>query len=172
MVLKRIKKRSIRKSIEKNLQERDVSLRNAPLKTIGFLVDETQFRELDALHKVGRSLGLQSKDVTTFSFVTFQKKAPSLRQDQIHNKDFNWKGNITNNNASEFLKKDFDVLVGFYHGSNPYLDAMVSESKAKFKIGLKGGDERLFDLLMDVSLQDISLFEKELIKYMKILGKI
>jgi len=171
-MLKKIKQRSFQRSIDKNLESRDISQVNAPLKSIGFLVDENVFVDLEALYDIGTSLGLQRKDVKLFSFVTFSKKAPSLRQNQIHNKDFSWKGTIDNQNANEFLDIPFDVLVGYYESSQQYLDAMVSKSAAKFKVGLQAGDERLFDLILSVDVKNTKLFKEELEKYMKILKKI
>ena len=171
-MLKKLKKRSFQRSIEKNLLGRDTSQVNAPLKSIGFLVDENVFGNLEALYNIGISLGLQQKDIKVFSFVTFSKKTPSLRQNQIHNKDFSWKGTIDNQNANEFLERPFDVLVGYYESSQQYLDAMVAKSAAKFKVGVSGGDERLFDLLLAVDVQNTKTFKSELEKYMKILNKI
>lgn len=171
-MLKKLKQRSFQRSIEKNLQSRDTSQVNAPLQHLGFLVDENHFSDMEALYDIGSSMGLQHKNVKVFSFVTYSKKAPSLRQNQIHNKDFSWKCTIENQNANEFLARPFDVLVGYYEGSQQYLDAMMAKSEAKFKVGLQGGDERLFDLLLSVNVSNPKAFQAELVKYMRILNKI
>jgi len=77
-----------------------------------------------------------------------------------------------NQNASEFLDKDFDVLVGYYEGKHEFLDAMISQSNAKFKVGFAGGDKRLFDLLISVKPNEIGTFKLELKKYLAILKKL
>ena len=74
--------------------------------------------------------------------------------------------------AQEFLDFPFDVLIGFYKGNHEFLNAMVAQSIAKFKIGFKGADERLFDLLLTVDLQKPDAFKSEVKKYLKILKKI
>ena len=49
---------------------------------------------------------------------------------------------------------------------------MISKSNAKFKVGFKEIDNRLFDLLIDVDPLKISVIKKELLKYFRILNKI
>lgn len=171
-MFEKLKQRSLRKHLEKNLKQRDLSEINAPLRTLGFLVDEKALQDFDKLYDFSKSLSLPPKDVKVFSFLEAKKKLPSLRQNQVYHKDFNWKGEIENQNAIDFLQRDFDVLVGWYSGTHRFLDLLVSESNAKFKVGFPGGDSRLFDLLIHLPITDISGFEKELKKYLTLLNKI
>ncbi len=171
-MLKRIKHCSLKKHIDKNLLQRDVSQRNAPLKYLGFLVDEGFFDNFELLYEFGRELGLQRKDVKIFTFVEIRRKIPSLRQNQISNKEFSWRGEIQNQNAQEFLNLPFDVLIGFYQGAHEYMEAMISHSRAKFKIGFEGADERLFDLLLATNPSDFKVTMCEIEKYLKVLNKL
>lgn len=171
-MFEKLKRRSLRKLTERNLANRDLSGVNAKMKTLGFLVDEGLFQEFDMLDDFALELNLIPKDVKVFSFVEVKRKMPSLRHNQVQCKDFNWKGEMHNQNASEFLDRDFDVLVGLYEGKNEFLDALVSESKAKFKVGFAGADDRLFDLLIALKPTDIAAFKVELKKYLVILGKL
>lgn len=171
-MLKKIKYQSLRKHVEKTLTKRDISQRNTPLKYLGFLVDEIFFDDFEKLYDFGTDIGLQRKDVKIFTFVVTRRKIPSLRQNQITNKEFNWRGTIHNQNAQEFLDFPFDVLIGFYKEKHEFLNAMVAQSKAKFKIGFNAHDERLFDLLLAVDPLDMDAFKAEVIKYLKVLKKI
>lgn len=171
-MLKKVKYHSLKKHIEKNLTERDISQRNTSLKYLGFLVDEAFFDDLEMLYEFGNELGLQRKDVKLFTFLETRRKIPSLRQNQITNKEFTWRGEINNQNAKEFLDFPFDVLIGYYKGKHEFLSAMVAQSKAKFKMGFNGADERLFDLLLTVDLQNTDAFKSEVKKYLKIFKKI
>lgn len=171
-MLKKIRLHSLEKQIDKSLSERDVSQRNSSLKYLGFLVDEAFFNDFEKLNEFGTELGLQEKDIKQFTFVETRRKIPSLRQNQITNKEFTWRGEIQNENAKEFLEYPFDVLIGFYNGKHEFLDDLVARSKAKFKIGFNGADERLFDLLLTVDLQKPELFKAEVTKYLRILKKI
>ncbi|MEM0574694.1 MULTISPECIES: DUF6913 domain-containing protein [Aequorivita] len=171
-MLRKVKQNSLKKHIEKNLSKRDFSKRNEPLKSLGFVVDEAFYNDFEKLYEFGTSLGLQPKDVKIFSFVETRKKLPSLRQNQITNKEFTWRGEIKSKNAQEFLEVPLDVLIGFYPGKHEYLSAMVVQSKAKFTIGFKGADERLYDLLLAVAPDNLDDFKSEVIKYLKIFKKI
>lgn len=172
MMFKRIQQRFLRKHINKNLKKRDTSKINEPLKTLGFLVDEDLFNDFEKLFDISREIGLQQKDVKVFTFIRVKKKSPSLRQNQINNKHFTWKGEIDNQNAKEFLDFPFDVLVGYYKGNHEFLNYMMSSSKAKFKVGFSGTDERLSDLLIDVDLMNVQKFKHEFLKYLRVLNKI
>lgn len=171
-MLKKLQKIFIKKNIDKNLLNRDLSNINDQLYSIGFLVDEEINIDFEKFYDISKELGLQLKDVKIFSFSEVKTKTPSLHQDKINNKHFNWKGEINNQNASEFLETPFDVLIGYYHHNNDYLDLLVSKSKAKFKVGFKGIDDRLFDLLIDVDPNKINDVKNEFIKYFRILNKI
>lgn len=168
----KIKRKSLRKLTERNLANRDLSKVNSPLKTLGFLVDEMRFQDLDVFYEFYKDLHLIPKDIKVFSFIEVKKKLPSLRQNQVQCKDFNWKGEMHNQNASEFLETEFDVLVGYYEGKNEFLDALIAQSKAKFKVGFAGSDNRLFDLLIDVKHNNMESFRTELKKYLTILRKV
>ncbi len=171
-MLKKVKHHSLKKHTDKNLMHRDISERNAPLKYLGFLVDETYFDNFELFYEFGKELGLQRKDIKLFTFIETRRKIPTLRQNQITNKEFTWRGEIQNQNAQEFLDYPFDVLIGFYNGKHEFLGAMVAQSKAKFKIGFNGADERLFDLLLTVDIQNPKLFKSEVKKYLQIFKKI
>ncbi len=171
-MLKKVKHHSLKKHTEKKLKERDISQRNSPLKYLGFLVDEAFFDDFEMLYEFGVELGLQRKDVKVFTFVETRRKIPSLRQNQITNKEFSWRGEIDNQYAREFLDIPFDVLIGFYKDKQEFLGAMVAQSKAKFKIGFNGADERIYDLLLSVDVQKQELFKAEVKKYLQIFNKI
>jgi len=171
-MFKKIQQRFLRKRIHKNLKNRDTSKINEPLKTLGFLVDEDLFNEFERLFELVKDIGLQRKDVKIFTFIRVKKKVPSLRQNQINNKHFTWKGEIDNLNAKEFLDIPFDVLVGYYKGDHEFLNLMMSASKAKFKVGFSGTDDRLSDLLINVDLIKVEEFKIEFIKYLRVLNKI
>lgn len=171
-MLKKLQNYSLRKQIDKSLSERDFSQRNTSLRYLGFLIDESLFDDFESLYEFGIDMGLQRKDIKQFTFVETQKRIPSLLNNQISNKEFNWRGEIRNDDAMEFLNNPFDVLIGFYRGQHEYMDAMVAQSKAKFKIGFNDADKRLFDLLLTVDLQHPELVKEEIAKYMRIMNKI
>ncbi len=72
----------------------------------------------------------------------------------------------------DFLNTKLDVLVGYYSIKNEYLNLMVAKSNAKFKVGFTGVDDRLFDLIINIDLQNTDEVKSELVKYFKVLNKI
>lgn len=171
-MLKRIKLQSFKNQINNNLEQRDISRRNSKLKQLGFLINESYFNDFEYLFSLGNELGLQEKDIKVFSFIEARRKIPSLRHNQITNKEFNSRGDIRNQNAEEFLNFPFDVLICIYEGSHKYLDVMVSKSNANFKVGFKDLDHRLYDLLLNVDPENKSILNNEIKKYLKIFNKI
>jgi hypothetical protein len=171
-MFEKLKRKSIKRKISRNLIKRDISQRNAKLRKLGYLVNEDMFQDFEQLFEFSAELGLQRKDIKFYTFKEVKKKIPTLRQNQINNKDFSWKGDIQNQNALEFLDIPFDVLVGFYNEENEFMDIMISKSKAKFKLGFQGCDSRLFDLILRVDPMDFEQFKEEFKKYLTALKKI
>lgn len=171
-MIENLKKKSIEKRTAKQLLERNLSERNTALKTLGFIVDENSFSEFEKLYDFYKTFGLQPKDVKVFGFVEVERGAPSLRNNQINNKDFSWQGGITNANALEFLNIPFDVLVGFYKGEHRYLDLLVAKSHAHFKVGFLDCNQKLFDLILNIDFQNLEKVKEELRKYFRVLGKV
>lgn len=168
----KLKRKSLKDKIDKNLISRDLSHRNSSLKTLGYLVNEDMFQDFELLYQFSKDIGLQRKDVKIYTFKEVKKKIPTLRQNQINNKHFSWSGEILNTNAIEFLDIPFDVLVGYYSEKNEFLDIMMSRSKAKFKVGFGRSDKRLVDLIINVDPMNFERFKEEFRKYLSVLNKI
>lgn len=171
-MLNRIKRNALKRHTVRHLEKRDLSHRNSKLATLGFLVDESVFCNFEILYSLGNELGLLQKAITVFSFVEGNKKGLDERSNWISSNDFNWKGNIKNPAAEDFLKIPFDAFVAIYRNKNYFLDSLVAESASRFKIGFRGANKELFDLLLDTDLQDASLVKEEIKKYLKIFNKI
>lgn len=172
-MFEKLRVRSSKRQALKILASRDLSNRNTRLECLAFLVDEALMDDFEKFIEFGLELGLQANNIKVFSFVEVKRKLPSMRQNQISNKDFGWRGEITNNQgASDFLEVPFDVLIGFYQGEHKFLDILTAKSKARFKIGYNQADIRLFDLLLSADLKNFEGFKHETTKYLKLLNKI
>ena len=73
-MFEKIKRRSLKKQIDHNLDVRDISRINAEMKTLGFLVDEGMIQELEVFDAFALDYKLQPKDVKVFSFQEVKKK--------------------------------------------------------------------------------------------------
>lgn len=166
------KKRAITKHIRRNIDKRDVTRRNGPLNRLAFLVDEHVLEDDEMLLEWASQLGIHPKDIKLLRFLETKDKKPTLKQNQVYHKNFDWKGRIHSKEATDFLTQPFDVLVGLYYGKNAFMDLMISRSKAHFKVGLHGGDPELFDLILAVPEGHLGQIKNELIKYLRVLNKI
>ncbi len=167
----KLKLKSLNKKLERNLKSRDMSQLHSQVKTVAFIVDEDDFKAFETLSEIASSLGIDKKRYQVLAFQKFKKNVV-LESYQIHNKQIKWSGAIENKEANQFLKKSFDLLIGYYNNQHPYLDFLVSESSARFKVGLKASDLRLFDLQIDVDKAEKQAIIKELKKYLHVLGKV
>ena len=171
-MFKRIQKIFVAKNINKNLKKRTMYGINDPITTIGFLLNEEARINYEIFFDISSALGVQQKDTKIFSFTDIKTKTPTLIQNKIFSNHFNWRGEINNNNALDFLYTKLDVLVSYYDTKNKYLNLMTSKSKAKFNVGFMGVDNRLFDLIINVNPQKNLDVKSELLKYFKVLNKI
>lgn len=168
---KKIKQRSLQKQTERSLLARDVTQRNSPMRSLGFLVDSVYVEDREKLQLFARELGLSEKNVKIMSFASAAKNGSLIGQNQVTESDFSIRGQLNNADAREFIDFPFDVLVGYFHGKNKYLNSLISRSAAKFKIGFYESDVRLFDLVLGTSLEDFANSKKEMEKYLRILKK-
>ena len=171
-MLKKIKQIALEKDVTKSLAGRDISKRNSVISSLGFIVEEDFYDDLEALQQLGLALGIAENNIAIFTFVGAKQKVPTLRQNYTCPKDFNFFGAIKNQTALDFLDTDFDALIGIHESANSYLKALIARSKAHFKIGFSGSDERLYDLIIEIDPIDENLRTLELKKYLKILKKI
>jgi hypothetical protein len=166
-----IKMKWLHRHLEEAISQRDRSGVNDPCHTIGFLVDEEIIVDLDQLYQCSFDLNLAPKDVKVFTFLEQKDNLPSLRQNQMHQNDIDWKGQIHHPGALEFLETKFDVLVALYLPGNDFMDLMVAKSQSKFKVGSRGLRADLYDLLIAVAPDNVTDFRTELKKYFTLLNK-
>lgn len=171
-MLERLKRISLRRNMEKHLEQRDISHRNGSLKHLAFLIEENFQDSFELFYEFGNRLGLQQENIKVFTFIRTKERIPNLSDSQISSKDFSLMGEIQNQNALNFLEYPFDAMIGYYAGKQSFLEAMIAKSKANFKIGFAGTDSRLYDLLLSIDPSNFELASKEIEKYLKVLKKI
>ena len=164
--------KKINNRIERALHKRDRSGANNPVKSIGILYNANVFEDKIVFKELASIFKISEDKINYLGLVTFDKKQASLPKDLYTKKDFSWSGDIKSANISQFVKNEFDVLICYYDNENPYLDMVVAQSKAHFKVGFSEIDERLLDLILAVEVLDMKSFNSETLKYLKILGKL
>ena len=107
-------------------------------------------------------------------FVIFQQKIPKENELSYlySTKDFGWYGKVNSAGLKNILTKKYDLLINYSKVDNLYSNLLILQCKSEFKVGFANLDNRLYDLLIGCKPTEISLFNKELKKYLEILKKI
>ena len=106
--------------------------------------------------------------------VVFQQKTVNEENLEavITPKDFGWYGKINSEKLKTILTKKYDLLINYSKVDNLYSNLLLLQCKIGFRAGFKHLDNRFYDLLIDCKTNNLELFNKELLKYLKILKKI
>lgn len=172
MILKAFKEKSNQKFITRLLNSKNVPINSKKIKSVGVIIDAREFSDVEGIKQFFNGLGIQLPNIQIIVFVEDDKKTERLWGNYFSKKDFGWKGSIKHAELQTFLNREFDALVGFFKNDLLELKIATAVSKANFKIGLSGVDDRLFDFILDVDIKDFSIFKTELKKYLTILNKI
>jgi hypothetical protein len=139
------------------------------VKKVLVFVDETSLFDQSKLKELETLMSLNSSD---FDFLTFKGKKSSYNEFRgvvITPDSFNWQGNVSSNELKELLEKTFDLLVDYSSSDVIIKPLIVSSIKASFKIGFSVVNNELYDFVIAVEPNEISTFNKEVVRYLKIL---
>ncbi len=79
--------------------------------------------------------------------------------------DISFSGNVTNS----IFNNNYDLLLNLYQKNSVSMKLLSLNVRNNFSIGFTPVDIELNDIVFDFDIQDIKLFRKELIKYLKII---
>tara|TARA_B100000768_G_scaffold33575_1_gene32126 strand:- start:1718 stop:2233 length:516 start_codon:yes stop_codon:yes gene_type:complete len=113
----------------------------------------------------------QFRNPKTYSFRKFSKDNQKSYK-HFSEKDFNWRGDITDTSLQSFLEEPFDLLICFFNKKNIFLEYTVTSSNAAFKVGFSEASSDFFDLDIICDINQVDLFFDEIKKYLEILNKI
>lgn len=172
MILKVFKEKSNQKFVEKTLSQRKVITGSNKVSSVGVLLNHSEFRNYDTVHKFLDSLEINSINRKFFTFSSTGDVGLSNWERIFTAKDFGWNGKLKNPELQNFTETNFDVLICYFLEITPELKQIAAASKANFKVGISNVDERLFDLMINVPIKNFDIFKKELKKYLTILNKL
>ncbi|MDT0557534.1 hypothetical protein RM697_02665 [Ichthyenterobacterium sp. W332] len=172
MILKVFKEKSNQKFINSLLSARRAAFSNSKVQTIGVLLNIEEYDDFESFRVYFKSLGLVSPKCKVVAFIDDEKKISNLWDTYFISKNFGWKGKILSVDLQSFINYEFDVLISYYKKDQLETNLITAMSKAKFKVGLSGLDERLYDLIIDVPINNFKTFKFELKKYLTVLRKL
>ena len=172
MILKAFKEKSNQKYYKSLLNSRKAIFTSTKVKTIGVLLNLEEYDDFESFRTYFKELGLISPKSKVAAFIDDEKKITNLWDTYFIPKNFGWKGKVNSVDLQSFIDTEFDILISFYKTDTLELNLITAMSKAHFKVGLSETDQRLHDLIIDVTVKEFSTFKNELKKYLNVLNKI
>ena len=168
MIFSKIKEYFLQKELQRSSKANSRVVLASTIKRIGILTikelnDEYYFKE-----KV-KKVFPQYRSVNCYSYRDFNK-TDEKSFTCFSEKDFDWRGGIKDNSLQSFVNESFDVLICYFDSNHVFLESLVQQSKAHFKIGFSNINQSLFDLEISESIKNVDSFNLELKKYLQILG--
>jgi len=107
-------------------------------------------------------------------FLVFQEK---IRKNEVINDgispaDFGWYGKIKSEKLKNILTKKYDLLINYSKIENIYINLLLLQCNAGFRVGFSHLDNRFYDLIINCDSTNVVLFNEEIKKYLQILNKI
>ncbi len=136
---------------------------------IAIFVDEkTAFNESD-FRKLQTSIKLND---AYYNILTYKEKKTSYNEFKgtvVVKNTINWMGNIKSDSVKEFIKQPYDLLIDYTQADTQIKQLIVADINASFKVGNSKKNEKLYDLIIAVNPKEITQFNEELVRYLKIL---
>jgi hypothetical protein len=172
MFLNFLKNIYVKRSLKSRLHNVENNGLSGSVKTIGLLIDESLFKEKEALVQELIKSGFLESNINVIVYSDKFKKNEVYSQPTFGIAHLNWRSEITNVAINSFINENFDLLISYYDVEKAILLLITNNSKAKFKIGFSSVDKRLNHLVIDSNVGNYKVFVHELFKYLKILNKI
>jgi len=168
MIFSKIKEYFLQKALKHSSKEDRGVMLAKTIKRVGILTLKELNDEYDFKEKVKRVFP-EYRSVNCYSYRDFNK-TDEKSFTCFSEKDFDWRGEIKDNSLQSFVNESFDVLICYFDSNHVFLESLVQQSKAHFKIGFSNINQSLFDLEISESIKNVDSFNLELKKYLQILG--
>ncbi|MFD0763036.1 DUF6913 domain-containing protein [Lutibacter aestuarii] len=152
------------------LTENSTKTTSNKVKNIMVVIDDSSLK--DAVVNELSQLFSISKDSIEILVVKSKRAKNEVVENSISPKDFGWYGKIKTEWLKEILTKKYDLLINYSKVENLYTNLLLLHCKVIFKVGFAHLDNRFYDLIIKCEPTEITLFNKELKKYLEILNKI
>lgn len=172
MFSKIIKDFFLKKIISSKLTSADLDVSINKIHTVGVVIDESYFSNIDSLKKEIEQYGVEQKNIKILLFKKKVSKKEVVKELFFTRNDMKINGEISKNEVNVFLDQPFDLLINYYEVERPSLLLVSKASKAHFKVGFSTIDKRVNHFMINTSVSQYKEFISELFKYLKILNKL
>jgi hypothetical protein len=170
MLFQGIKNKAIDKRYNKILASQDKKFNpdlSHGVKTIGIVTDDLSFDVAPVVKELSKLINVEKDSIS----IVFYSNKELGEKDFLYftPKNLDWKGKIDSETVSQFIYYPFDILINYSKENNNIVNMIIAMSKAKFKVGYDTVDNRLYQFMLTQSATTIQEFNKELVRYLKIL---
>lgn len=127
-------------------------------KTIGVLFTADSIDSYNTIVSFANSLSQKDKKVLCIGYVENKKQYEMFAEQSgfrfFSDKHCNWYGKPKSQSVDYFIGKDFDILMDVSLRDKSTIDYIVGLSKAKYKVGSIKQNDKLYDLMIDISKQN------------------
>jgi len=162
----------LKRIISSKLTNANLEVSVSKINTIGIIIDESYFTNIDSLKKEIEQYGVEVNNIQILLFKKKVSKKEIVKELFFTRSNVKINGEINKEDVNAFLEQPFDLLINYYEVERPSLLLVSKASKAKFKVGFSTVDKRINHLMINTSLIQYKEFISELFKYLKILNKL
>ena len=139
-----------------------------PISSIGILINAD---EIEQIEDISKGIGIDAK-ITVLCYHKDFKKTRTVTYPVFYEKDFGWKGTPKTAELANFLETSFDLLISYYNSNTLPLQLASGLHPANLKVGIAGTDQQIHDMIIQTKTSELTVFTKELHKYLRILNKL
>ena len=140
--------------------------------TVACIVDMDKFSDAAAFQELRNLLELKPNSIQIIGYKRSADRNGMFSIPFCTDKDLGWNGSVENGDFAEFSGRPYDVLINYYKDDRLMLKLMSTKISARLRVGFKGVDNAMNDLIFDCQLNDFKTFTNELKKYLEILNEI
>ena len=171
MIFKGFKQTVLKNKFDTLLAQAEVCRIVSPdkIQSVGIITFEEISSKIDLQREIGAILGIRNAKI--YSLRKFSK-TDEFSYKHFTENDINWKGKFTQTSLQIFLKEPLDLVIGYFHENNIFLETAILQSKAQFKAGFSGVNPHLYEIEISEKTENIVAFTSELKRYLKIINKL
>lgn len=170
MIVDNFKRKNVKKKNDKFLGKVKPKMVVSDCKINSILILANDYDENCNFQSLGKELNVEESNIHIILFKEKVDKKSSVKN-EVSGKDFSLLGSLKNNEVKKLLKEPIDLLVNYVQGNN-YVNNLVIESSAQFKIGIDSQSNPMYNLMIDLKSLNFEDYHREIKKYLKILNKI
>lgn len=177
MVFKAIQERFKVKSALKYLEDelgnsKNPSDRKKGITSIGCIVDMDNFSNAEVFYELLKDFSLAPNAIQIIGYKRDHDKNTPFSIQFFTDKELGWNGTIENGHVSEFVGREYDLLINYFNEDRLLLKLLSARANARLKVGFSGVDAKVNDLIFNSPMSDFQTFKNELKKYLKVLKEI